>query len=68
MHGSRPVSHLLHGTQAAQGQLGVQGRAVGQDRVVERASAEWLNGAVAGSVPCGQAPSMTKAPGTCSKT
>ena len=32
------------------------------------ASAEWLNGAVAGSTPGGHAPSMTKAPGTSSRT
>ncbi len=32
------------------------------------ASAEWLNGAVAGSASGGQAPSMMNAPGTCSST
>ena len=32
------------------------------------ATAEWLVGAVCGSVPGGQAPSMTNAPGTCSRT
>ena len=32
------------------------------------ASAEWLNGAVAGSASGGQAPSMRNAPGTCSST
>ena len=32
------------------------------------ASAEWLNGAVNGSVPSGHAPIMRKAPGTCSST
>ena len=32
------------------------------------ASAEWLNGAVAGSAPGGHAPSMMNAPGTCSST
>src|SRR5580693_1421432 len=32
------------------------------------ACAEWLVGAVSGSLPGGQAPSMTNAPGTCSRT